>query len=180
MSEKLAYDDGLTRLASYLAANAYTSGNSGTFAVATDADLETVLTTGESTDWNDKASVVKAIGYRTGYPNPVHGICNDVHVPGNSRIFEYMVNTHDFNFGQNGAVSQTSGGCFVPYFLDAINKQIYKDNDYAKVTENLKAAGTTIDASNFDTYYPKLRNAGYFFYLFGSCSAYIDYLGGAS
>ena len=152
MSEKLADDDGLTRLASYLAANAYTSGSSGTFAVATDADLETVLTTGESTDWSDKASVVKAIGYQTGYPNPVHGICNDVHVPGNSRIFEYMVNTHGLHIGQNGAVSQ----------------------------ESLKAAGTTIDASNFDTYYPKLRNAGYFFYLFGSCSAYIDYLGGAS
>ena len=131
-------------------------------------------------NWSDKASVLTTIGAQYAPAWPSHGICNDVHVPGNSRIFEYMVNTHDTNIGQNGGVSMASGACYVPYYLNAINKQIYKNNDYAAVTQSLNTAGTAITDRNYKTYYPKLKNVGYFILLFGSASAYITYLGGAS
>ena len=186
MSEKLADDYGFKKLAADLAAHAYTGGDDGTFAVATDADLNVVLTTGEvssngvNMDLSDKASVLTTIGAQYAPAWPSHGICNDGHVPGNSSIFEYMVNTHDTNIGQNGGVSMASGACYVPYYLNAINKQIYKNNDYAAVTQSLNTAGTAITDSNYKTYYPKLKNVGYFILLFGSASAYITYLGGAS
>lgn len=187
MSEKIADDYGFEKLAAYLAAHAYTGGDSGTFAVASDADMDAVFTTGETTnntydestiyvDWSDKKTVKGTIARQYTPAWHARGICNYVHVPGNSNIMEYMINTDDANLGRNGFVSMESGGCFVPYFLDVINKQIYKNNDYAKVTENLKSAGKTIDSGN----YPKLRDVEYFSILFGSFSAYIDYLGGAS
>ena len=176
MSEKIADDYGFEKLAAYLAAHAYTGGDSGTFAVASDADMDAVFTTGEASDWPKGESVKVTIARQYTPAWHARGICNYVHVPGNSNIMEYMMNTDDANLGRNGFVSMESGGCFVPYFLDVINKQIYKNNDYAKVTENLKSAGKTIDSGN----YPKLRDVKYFSILFGSFSAYIDYLGGAS
>ena len=131
MSEKIADDYGLTQLLAYLKAHAYTGGTNGTFALATDSDMDAVLTTGESTDWSDGQSVKGSIGYYNTPAWPSKGICNYVHVPGNSIIFEYMMNTRDSNIGQNGPVSQPSGACYVPYYLNAINKQIFDDEGYA-------------------------------------------------
>jgi len=131
MSEKIADDYGLTQLLAYLKAHAYTGGTNGTFALATDSDMDAVLTTGESTDWSDGRSVKKSIGYYNTPAWPSKGICNYVHVPGNSIIFEYMMNTQDSNIGHNGPVSQSSGACYVPYYLNAINKQIFDDEGYA-------------------------------------------------
>lgn len=131
MSEKIADDYGLTQLLAYLKAHAYTGGTNGTFALATDSDMDAVLTTGERTDWSDGRSVKKSIGYYNTPAWPSKGICNYVHVPGNSIIFEYMMNTRDSNIGQNGPVSQPSGACYVPYYLNAINKQIFDDEGYA-------------------------------------------------
>ena len=131
MSEKIADDYGLTQLLAYLKAHAYTGGTNGTFALATDSDMGAVLTTGERTDWSDGRAVKKSIGYCNTPAWPSKGICNYVHVPGNSIIFEYMMNTQDSNIGQNGPVSQPSGACYVPYYLNAINKQIFDDEGYA-------------------------------------------------
>lgn len=133
MSEKIADDYGLTQLLAYLKAHAYTGGTNGTFALATDSDMDAVLTTGESTDWSDGQSVKKSIGYYNTPAWPSKGICNYVHVPGNSIIFEYMMNTQDSNIGQNGPVSQPSGACYVPYYLNAINKSIFDAESYSSV-----------------------------------------------
>lgn len=137
MSEKIADDYGFTKLAAYLAANAYTLGDSATLEIATDADLDTIQTTGETNssggnvDWQDNLTVKDSIGYYNNPAERVKGICNYAHVPGNSNIFEYMLRTHDTNIGQNGPVSQPSGACYVPYYLNAINKQIFDDEGYA-------------------------------------------------
>lgn len=134
MSEKIADDYGLTQLLAYLKAHAYTGGTNGTFALATDSDMDAVLTTGESTDWSDGQSVKKSIGYYNTPAWPSKGICNYVHVPGNSIIFEYMMNTQDSNIGQNGPVSQPSGACYVPYYLNVINKTIYNTELFSNST----------------------------------------------
>lgn len=160
--EKIADDYGLTKLWEYLKANAYTGGDDGTFALATDADFDAVLPTGEiitkhyeysngstydysyDADWSDKQTLRQSIAHKWEPVSQNNYICNYAHVPGNSRIFEYLVNTFE---NQPGWVSQLCGGCFVPYYINEWNKKIFKEENYANaVDECVKRVKALYDA----------------------------------
>lgn len=167
MSEKIADDYGFTQFAQYLKDHAYTGGTNGTFALATDADMDVILNTGETpkdadgndktdsdgnpiySDWSDEMTFRESVGYWTVPAHAPKGICNYVHVPGNSIIFEYMMNTYDNDLGQQEAVSFRNGGCHVPYYMDAINKAIYKTQ--------LNSNGTVWEAAEIKARYDKCQ-----------------------
>lgn len=146
MSEKIADDYGLTQLLAYLKAHAYTGGTNGTFALATDSDMDAVLATGESTDWTDKLSLkgtmktTRVIG-RSSWPTI--GICNYVHVPGNSILWEYFLHTIDEQSSDMPFAQNNDSGEYVPYFIRRYTKkEIDKNGCYEplkKLYEEKKA-----------------------------------------
>lgn len=148
MSEKIADDYGFEKLAAYLAAYAYTGGDGGTFAVATDADMDALFTTGETSDWQDKYTVKGTIARKFAAAWPTNGICNYCHVPGNSIIFEHMMNMEDANIGINGPVSMESSSCNISYFLDIMNKRIFAEQGYANVIDACVARVKKLYAEN--------------------------------